>query len=111
LHLASAELRKRYQNHAGEAAVTAKRLADFLASAQTHEQILLQRFQDMEARDVFAQMEGHESPEDELIPPSPHSSSSVSPAQISRTPGESPQPETAGDEEEMLDLEEYEELH
>ena len=95
LHLASAELRKRYQNHAGEAAVTAKRLADLLAEAQTHEQILLQRLQDMEARDVFAQMEGRESPEDELIPP-PHSSSSVSPAPSRRNPGESPQPDPEG---------------
>lgn len=110
LHLASAELRKRYQNHAGEAAVTAKRLADLLAEAQTHEQILLQRLQDMEARDVFAQMEGRESPEDELIPP-PHSSSSVSPAPSRRNPGELPQPDPEGDEEETLDLEEYEELH
>jgi hypothetical protein len=64
----------------------------------------------MEARDVFAQMEGRESPEDELIPP-PHSSSSVSPAPSRRNPGESPQPDPEGDEEETLDLEEYEELH
>src|SRR5436305_6170691 len=56
LHLVSHELRKRYQNHAGEAAVTAKRLADFLAEAEAHEQILRQRLQDAEARSVFAQM-------------------------------------------------------
>jgi len=110
LHLASAELRKRYQNHAGEAAVTAKRLADFLAEAQTHEQILMQRLQDMEARDVFAQMEGRESLEDELIP-IPHSSSSVSPTSLRHDPGESPHLDPEGNEEAMLDLEEYEELH
>lgn len=105
LHLASAELRKRYQNHAGEAAVTAKRLADFLASAQTHEQLLMQRLQDMEARDIFAQMEGHNRLADELIPlPQPLSSER-------RDAGESPQPDPEGDEEETLDLEEYEELH
>ncbi len=58
LQLASAELHKRHQNHAGEAAITAKRLADFLASVEAHEDILVQRLCDLEARDVFARMEG-----------------------------------------------------
>ncbi len=110
MQLASAELRKRYQNHAGEAAVTAKRLADFLAEAETHEQILMQRFHDVEARDVFAQMEGHDILEDELIPSSqPSSSVSLSPER--HDPGESAQQEPKGDEEDTLDLDEYEELH
>lgn len=55
----SQELRKRHQNHAKEAAITAKRLADFLASAQAHEAILTQRLHDLEARDVFAHMGGY----------------------------------------------------
>jgi len=110
LHLASAELRKRYQNHAGEAAVTAKRLADFLVEAQTHEQILMQRFHDVEAGDVFAQMQGHGILEDELIPP-PQPPSSVSLTPERNAPGESTQQELKGDEEDTLDLDEYEELH
>jgi len=56
LHLASHELRKRYQNHAGESSITAKRLADFLAQASSHEEVLKQRQHDLEARDVFAHM-------------------------------------------------------
>ncbi len=56
LHLASHELRKRYQNHAGEASITAKRLADFLAQASAHEEVLKQRQHDLEARTVFARM-------------------------------------------------------
>lgn len=56
LHLASHELRKRYQNHAGEASITARRLADFLAQASAHEEVLRQRQRDLEARTVFAHM-------------------------------------------------------
>lgn len=59
LQIVSHELRKRHQNHAREAAITAKRLADFLASAQEHEAILTQRLHDLEARDVFAHMGGY----------------------------------------------------
>lgn len=59
LQIASHELRKRHQDHAREAAITAKRLADFLADALAHEVILTQRLQDLEARDVFAHMGGY----------------------------------------------------
>ncbi len=58
LQVASAELRKRCQNHRGEAAITARRLADLLAKASDYETVLLQRLQDLEARDVFARMHG-----------------------------------------------------
>jgi putative transposase len=58
LQFASAELRKRYQNHPGEAAITARRLADLLAKASDYETVLMQRLQDLEARDVFARMHG-----------------------------------------------------
>jgi transposase InsO family protein len=60
LQIATQELRKRHQNHAREAAITAKRLADFLASAQAHETILMQRLHDLEARDVFAHLGGYQ---------------------------------------------------
>jgi putative transposase len=58
LQFASTELRKRYQNHRGEAAITARRLADLLAKASDYATILVQRLQDLEARDVFARMHG-----------------------------------------------------
>jgi putative transposase len=56
LQLGSSELRKRYQNHTGESSITAKRLADFLADASAHEEVLKQRQHDLEARNVFAHM-------------------------------------------------------
>ena len=52
-------MRKRYQNHRGESAVTAKRLADLLAQASAHETVLMQRLHDLEGRDVFARMNGY----------------------------------------------------
>jgi len=59
LQFVSSEVRKRYQNHRGESAVTAKRLADLLAQASAHETILMQRLHDLEGRDVFARMNGY----------------------------------------------------
>ncbi len=58
LLLATAELRKRQQNHSKEVSITGKRLAEFLAEASAHEVLLTQRLQDVEAQDVFAQMGG-----------------------------------------------------
>jgi hypothetical protein len=58
LFLATAELRKRQQNHSKEVSITGKRLAEFLAEACAHEVLLTQRLQDVEAQDVFAQMGG-----------------------------------------------------
>jgi putative transposase len=59
LQMASTELRKRYQNHEGDAAITAKRLAELLASAEEYESVLLQRLQDLEGRKVSAQLGGY----------------------------------------------------
>jgi putative transposase len=110
LQIASSELRKRYQNHAGEAAVTAKRLADLLAEAEAHELVLMQRLRDMEARDVFAQMGGHHLPEDGQEPPLHHLPSASSPSER-HNPRVSAEREPEEDEGDMEDLDEYEELH
>jgi hypothetical protein len=56
LQIASAELRKQQQNYSRDSAITAKRLAEFLADLSGHEAVLRQHWQDAEARDVFAQM-------------------------------------------------------
>jgi putative transposase len=61
LLLATTELRKRRQEHTKHASITAKRLAEFLASAEAHEALLTQRLQDAELQDVFAQMGGMSS--------------------------------------------------
>jgi len=50
LKLAAEELRKRWQNHSSHTATTAKRLAEFLAAAETQETVLAQRRADMEVR-------------------------------------------------------------
>jgi putative transposase len=57
VHLAGEELRKRRQNHSGQFAVTAKRLAEFLESVEQEEEILVQRLSDLEARSLHAQPE------------------------------------------------------
>ncbi len=71
LQFASAELRKQYQNHTRDSAITAKRLADFLADLDGHDTVLRQHWQDAEARDVFAQMKelpGSSSDREEYVP-------------------------------------------
>ena len=112
LHLASAEIRKQYQNHAGEATVTAKRLADFLASVEAHEEVLMQRLHDLEACDVFAHMGGYRPLQKEQVEPSSKSRSSLLPAETHN--GVSPvltlQEQGVDEEDEGLEaLEEYEE--
>jgi hypothetical protein len=71
LQIASAELRKQYQNHTRDAAITAKRLADFLADLSSHDTVLRQHWQDAEARDVFVQMKelpgSSSDPEEEYV--------------------------------------------
>ena len=55
IHLASEELRKRRQNHSGQFAITAKKLAEFLESVELEEEILIQRLSDLEARAIDVQ--------------------------------------------------------
>ncbi len=50
--IAAAELRKRSQDHSREFQATARRLADFVASAEAEESLLIQRLQDAAARDI-----------------------------------------------------------
>jgi putative transposase len=75
LVLATAELRQRRRAHAKAPAITGKRLAEFLAAAEAHEAVLLQRRRDAEARDVFAHMgsaqQGHhqEQRAEDAMPP------------------------------------------
>jgi putative transposase len=61
LRLATTELRKRLQEQAKNQAVTAKRLGEFLASAEAEEVLLAQRQRDAEAREVLAQMGGYQT--------------------------------------------------
>jgi len=65
--LATAELRRRAQQHTAQFTVTAKKLADFLASAEGERLLSTQRARDREAKDVLASMQG--GPSD---PPCPH---------------------------------------
>jgi putative transposase len=58
LKLASAELRKRQQNHAQQSQVSAKKLAEFLASVEAQEALLEQRSYDSEAQEVFRVING-----------------------------------------------------
>jgi hypothetical protein len=55
--MASEELRKRHQNHSGQFAITAKKLAEFLESVELQEEILVQRLSDLEARSLHTRSE------------------------------------------------------
>ena len=50
LMLATAELRRRQQRHQQQLPITARQLADFLASLEAEELLLIQRLQDVEAK-------------------------------------------------------------
>lgn len=52
LMLASAELHKRHQQHRQHATLTARQLADFLASLEAEELLLEQRLRDAQAREA-----------------------------------------------------------
>ena len=65
--LATAELRRRAQQHTAQFTVTAKKLAAFLASVEGERLLSTQRARDREAKDVLASMQG--GPSD---PPCPH---------------------------------------
>lgn len=58
LNLASAELRKRSSKHGQQSQVSAKNLAEFLASVEAQEALLEQRSYDEEVREVFRVIEG-----------------------------------------------------
>jgi hypothetical protein len=123
LLLASAELRKQYQNHSRDAAITAKRLADFLADLSGHDAVLRQHWQDAEARDVFAQMEAtwvHASPsveQEERVPVLALVHPESAPEQtepLVHKPKSSRNHQGAviiEDDADLEDLEEYEEFH
>jgi putative transposase len=56
LMLLTSELRKRRKNHSLQFKVTAKKLADFIASVESEEAVLSQRLRDREAETVFKQV-------------------------------------------------------
>ncbi len=62
LKLASSEIRKRGQNHTKTKKVSAKKLADFIASAETQEALLSQRTRDFETKQVLQMVEGKVTP-------------------------------------------------
>jgi transposase InsO family protein len=58
LLIATAELRMRNQKHTKNLTITAKTIADFLASAEANEALLSQRLRDAETRQVFEVIRG-----------------------------------------------------
>ncbi|MGK7955404.1 MAG: Mu transposase C-terminal domain-containing protein, partial [Crocosphaera sp.] len=62
LKLASSEIRKRDHNHSKNNKVSAKKLANFLASAEAQEALLQQRTRDFETQQVIQIIEGKVTP-------------------------------------------------
>jgi putative transposase len=121
--LASAELHQQHRSHTRDAAITAKRLADFFADLSNHEAILSQHWHDAEARDVFAQMEEYQ-----LLPAPPSDQQERVPAlalvhttsaqeqteqgiQEPQSNHQYHQTEINEDDVDLEDLDEYEEFH
>jgi hypothetical protein len=68
--IATAELRKRSQDHSREFKVTARRLADFVASVEAEESLLIQRLQDAAARKMrFVDGDPYARPEQAITTP------------------------------------------
>jgi putative transposase len=112
IQIASAELRKSQQNHGRGVSITAKRLADFLASAEAHEVVLAQRLHDLETRDVLAHMGGyHMLPGEQDQAMFEDAPSTLSPVSTQDAGGALEVPESIQDDEEddLENLEEYEE--
>jgi len=66
--IATAELRKRSQDHSRELQVTARRLADFVASTEAEESLLIQRLQDAAARNIRL-VKGDSASEQSVVSP------------------------------------------
>ncbi len=62
LKLASSEIRKRDQNHTKNKKVSAKKLANFIASAEAQEALFQQRTRDFETQQVLQMIEGKVTP-------------------------------------------------
>ncbi|WP_242056095.1 Mu transposase C-terminal domain-containing protein [Nostoc flagelliforme] len=58
IEIATAELRKRHQNHAKQFNVRAKHLASFLSTVEAEEVLLEQRLRDSQVKNVFRVIEG-----------------------------------------------------
>lgn len=56
--LATAQLQKRYSNHTKQLKIRAKKLAEFLATAEAEEVLLEQRLRDIQVTEVFQVIEG-----------------------------------------------------
>ena len=57
--LAAEEIRQKDKRNSVSPNISAKRLADFIASAQEHETLLLQRLRDLEAKSVLENLTSH----------------------------------------------------
>lgn len=111
LQIVSHELRKRYQNHAGDAAITAKRLADLLAKAEEHEAVLLQCLQDLETRDVIAQLGGYRIAQDEQMDASCEPSHLLQSSQGQEGTTDDMDEDPPEEDEDLENLDEYGEYH
>jgi hypothetical protein len=91
--IATAELRKRSQDHSREFQVTARRLADFVVSVEAEESLLIQRLQDAAARRIRqADVEPSDRPEKTVSSPSQSEPDATTPALVI-DPCSVPQPE------------------
>jgi hypothetical protein len=97
IYLASAELRKRNQNHSKNFKLRASHLGAFLSTAESQEELLAQRLRDAQSREVFAIIEGGTPSRNPFTPQQPEQASFTERDRTSNTeaqaPPVSPQPD------------------
>ncbi len=113
LMVAAEEMRRRNKRHTQNQMFTAKRLAEFLASAEMHEKTLVQRLQDLAAKNLIADIDHRElglpgcSPDSAMLLPSPDAAVPKSLAAQSSKPADSPAPAVWGKAVNLEELEVY----
>jgi putative transposase len=100
IQLATAELRRRQTRHGQQLTVTARKLADFLASLEAEEVLLEQRLRDAETRDAFGILGSRQ-------PAAAEPSEGSHGAGPARSPKPDPEPEVARCQEALVIYEDY----
>jgi putative transposase len=101
IQLATAELRRRQHRHGQQLTVTARKLADFLASLEAEEVLLEQRQRDAETREVFGLLGSNQA----VAPTRPPES--LDGARRVRSPKPDPEGEVASSQEALVIYEDY----
>ncbi|PSB31016.1 TnsA endonuclease N-terminal domain-containing protein [Stenomitos frigidus] len=92
IYLASAELRRRNQNHSKNFKLRASHLGAFLSSAESQEELLAQQLRDAQSKEVFSIIDGGTPNRNPFTPQQPEQASSTGRDRTSDTKPQAPPP-------------------